>query len=341
MGKVGPILVRRSVLAFVALAFLVASAVAYAAPQAKNDTQLALVAYSTPTVAFGKLITAFQQTSAGKGITFTQSFAGSEIQARAIIAGQPADVVDLSHEADMNTLVQAGLVDKNWNKNAYNGFVSRSVVVFVVRNGNPKKIRTWDDLVKPGVEVVTPNPFTSGGARWNVLAAYGAALRAGKTPKQAVDYLNKLFHNVVSQDTSARNALNTFLSGKGDVLITYENEAILAQQQNKPVYYLIPKATIQIENPIAVLAKGQNKAQAQAFVDFAASAAGQKVWADNGYRPVLQSVFKQYKAKYPPRPQLFKVGYVGGWAKATKQFFDPSTGIMAKIEQGLGVSTGG
>jgi sulfate/thiosulfate transport system substrate-binding protein len=334
-------IVRRSLLALAAVAFLAASAVAYAAPQAGNDTQLALVAYSTPTVAFGKLISAFQQTPAGSGVSFTQSYAGSEVQARAIIAGQPADVVDLSHEADLNTLVSAGIVSKNWNKNSYHGFVSRSVVVFVVRNGNPKHIRTWDDLIKPGVDVVAANPFSSGGARWNVLAAYGAQLRAGKTPKQAIAYLNTLFHHVVAQDTSARNALNTFLSGKGDVLLTYENEAILAQQQSKPVYYLIPKATIQIENPIAVTTGSKNKQAAQAFVNFATSAAGQKIWADNGYRPVLLSVFRQYKAKYPPRPQLFKVGYVGGWTKATKQFFDPTTGIMAKIEQGLGVSTGG
>jgi sulfate/thiosulfate-binding protein len=332
---------RLSLALALALAALVVVSSATAATGRSADTQLALVAYSTPTVAFGKLTAAFQQTAAGKDVTFTQSFAGSEIQARAIVAGLPADVVDFSHEADMNTLVNAGLVAKTWNRNAYRGVVSRSVVVFVVRNGNPKKLRTWDDLVKPGVEVVTPNPFTSGGARWNVLAAYGAALRSGKTPKQAEAYLKTLFSHVVSQDTSARNALNTFLSGKGDVLLTYENEAILAQQQNRPVFYLIPKATILIENPIAVLSGSKNKATAQAFVNYAASPAGQRIWADNGYRPVLQSVFNQYKAKYPPRPQLFKVGFVGGWGLATKKFFDPTTGIMAKIEQGLGVSTGG
>jgi sulfate transport system substrate-binding protein len=308
---------------------LAALAATVLAGVARADGSVALVAYSTPTVAFGNLIAAFQKTSAGKDVSFTQSFAGSEVQARAIIAGQPADVVNFSHEGDMLTLKNAKLVS------SYK-MVSRSVVVFVLRSGNPKKIRTWNDLVKPGIDVVTANPFTSGGARWNVLAAYGAQLRAGKTHKQAVAYLNTLFHHVVSQDTSARNALNTFRSGRGDVLITYENEAILANQP-----YLIPKATIQIENPIAVLNKSSNKASAQKFVDFTLSKAGQKIWADSGYRPVDLSVFRQYKAKYPPRPQLFKVGYVGGWAKVQKQFFDPNTGIMAKIEQGLGVSTGG
>ena len=318
---------RRTVLALVLLAGALAGV-------ARADTSIALVAYSTPTVAFASLISAFEKTPAGRDVSFTQSYAGSEVQARAIVAGQPADVVNLSHDADMSTLEQAGLVTAS-------RFVSRSVVVFVVRNGNPKHIRTWDDLVKPGVDVVAANPFTSGGARWNVLAAYGAQLRAKKTPKQAVAYLGTLFHHVVSQDTSARNALNTFLSGRGDVLLTYENEAILAQQQGKPVYYVIPKATIQIENPIAVIAKSAHRPQAQAFVRFALSPAGQRIWAESGYRPVLASVLATYKAKYPARPQLFKVGYVGGWSKVTKQFFDPRTGIMARIEQSLGVSTGG
>jgi sulfate transport system substrate-binding protein len=322
------------------LLVLAALAVALPASAARKSTTLSLVAYSTPTVAFGKLIPAFQATDAGKDVSFQQSYAASEVQAKAVLAGLSADVVDFSLQPDMDSLAKAGLVAKTWNKNAYDGFVTKSVVVFVLRNGNPKHIRTWDDLVKPGVDVVTANPFTSGGARWNVMAAYGSQLREGKTPKQALQFLDTLFHHVVSQDTSGRNALNTFLSGRGDVLLTYENEAILAQQQNKPVYYLIPKATLQIENPIAVLANSKSKTQATAFVKFLYSPAGQKIWADNGYRPVVQSVAKRYVKQFPPRPQLFKIGYVGGWDKVTKQFFDPNNGVMAKIERGLGVSTG-
>jgi sulfate/thiosulfate transport system substrate-binding protein len=314
---------RRSVLLLAALAAAVLAGVARA------DGSVALVAYSTPTVAFGNLVAAFQKTSAGRDVSFTQSYAGSEVQARAIIAGQPADVVNFSHEGDMLTLEKAKLVSRYT-------MVSRSVVVFVLRTGNPKKIRNWNDLIEPGVDVVTANPFTSGGARWNILAAYGAQLRAGKTHRQAVAYLNTLFRHVVSQDTSARNALNTFRSGRGDVLITYENEAILANQP-----YVIPKATIQIENPIAVLDKSSNKATARAFVDFALSKAGQKIWAESGYRPVDLATFRAYRKQFPPRPQLFTARYVGGWTKVQKQFFDPRTGIMAKIEQGLGVSTGG
>jgi len=323
-----------------ALLVLVALAAAVPASAAKKDRTLLLVAYSTPTVAFSKIIPAFQATAAGKGIQFQQSYGASEVQAKAVVAGLPADVIDLSLQPDMQRLVDAKLVAKNWASNRYHGFVTSSVVVFVLRNGNPKHIRSWDDLVKPGVDVVTPNPFTSGGARWNVMAAYGAQLRAGKTPKQAIAYLNTLFHHVVSQDTSARNALQTFLAGRGDVLLTYENEAILAQQQQKPIYYLIPKATIRIENPLAVLSTSKNKAAAQSFYRFLYTPTAQKLFADTGYRPVVRSVAKQYAKQFPPRPQLFKIGYVGGWPKVTRQFFDPNTGVMAKVERGLGVSTG-
>ena len=326
---------RRSILAVIAALVLASSAAG-----ATKDTKLSLVAYSTPGAAFAKIIPAFQKTAAGRNISFDQSYGASEVQAKAVIAGLPADVVDLSLEPDMQRLVSAGLVARNWNKNAYGGFVTRSVVVYVVRNGNPKKIKTWDDLVKPGVQVVTPNPFTSGGARWNVMAAYGAQLRNKKTPKKAIAYLGELFRHVVSQDTSARNALQTFLAGRGDVLLTYENEAILAQQQGRPVYFIIPKATIQIENPLAVISKSKNKAQAQAFYRYLYTPAAQKLFAETGYRPVVRSVGRQYTSKFPPRPQLFKIGYVGGWAKVTTQFFDPQNGVMAKIERSLGNSTG-
>jgi sulfate transport system substrate-binding protein len=328
--------VRRTIIAAIAALVLASGAAG-----ARADTKLSLVAYSTPGAAFAKIIPAFQKTAAGKDISFDQSYGASEVQAKAVIAGLPADLVDLSLEPDMQRLVSAGFVARNWKQNAYHGFVTKSVVVFVVRNGNPKKIKTWDDLVKPGVQVVTPNPFTSGGARWNVMAAYGAQLRNKKSPKKAIAYLGQLFRHVVSQDTSARNALQTFLAGRGDVLLTYENEAILAQQQNRPVYFVIPKATIQIENPLAVISRSKNKAKAQAFYRYLYSPAGQKLFAETGYRPVVQSVARQFASKYPPRPQLFKVGYVGGWAKVSTQFFDPTNGVMAKIERSLGVNPGG
>jgi sulfate transport system substrate-binding protein len=300
---------------------------------AHGDTTLSLVAYSIPTAVYPKLIAAYQATPQGKGVNFQTSFGASEVQSRAVAQGLPADVVNFSISTDMDRLVKTGQVSTY-------GIVSKSVVVFVLRNGNPKHIRTWDDLVKPGVQVVFPNPFSSGGARWDVMAAYGAMLREHKTPKQAQAYLQELFRHNVSQDTSGRNALNTFLSGRGDVLLDYESDAKLAQSQGKPVFYLIPKATLQIETPLAAV-NGSNYVAAQRFVSWLYTPEAQTIWAQNGFRSVLPSVEKKFAAQFPPRPQLFTIAYVGGWAKVNAQFFDPTNGIVAKIEQGLGVSTGG
>src|SRR5690348_802845 len=326
----------RKLLLFVALVLVLPSAAA----AGRRNATLSVVAYSIPTAVYPRLIAAYQATPQGKGVNFQTSFAASEVQSKAVAAGLPADVVNFSISTDMDRLVQSGQVSKSWDANPYHGIVSRSVVVFVLRNGNPKHIKTWDDLVKSGVQVVFPNPFSSGGARWDVMAAYGAMLREHKTPAQAQTYLKQLFQHNVSQDTSGRNALNTFLSGKGDVLLDYESDAKLAQSQGKPVFYLIPKATLQIETPLAAT-NGSNHAAAQQFVNWLYTPAAQTIWAQNGFRPVDPAVAKKFKAQSPPRPQLFKIGYVGGWPKVEKQFFDPTTGIIAKIEQSLGVSTGG
>src|SRR5919205_2991832 len=301
---------------------------------ATKGGSVSLVAYSTPKEAYGQLISAFQKTKAGKGVGFTQSYGPSGDQAQAVVNGLHADVVGFSLGPDVTTLVKAKLVSPSWSKNRWHGMVTRSVVVFVLRNGNPKHIRDWSDLVKPGVQVVTPNPFTSGGARWNVMAAYGAMRREGKSDKQAIAYLNKLFHHVVSQDKSAREALQTFLAGRGDVLLSYENEAILAKRKGQPVYYVIPKATIRIENPVAVTTKASDPAAARAFVRFLHSAQAQTIFGENGYRPVLRSVIGKFD--YPVRPWLFTIQRFGGWGKVQKQFFDPKTGIVTKIEAGLG-----
>jgi sulfate/thiosulfate-binding protein len=327
---------RKLALVLVALVAVPAST----ATAQRRDTTLSVVGYSIPTAVFPKLVSAYQATPRGQGVKFTTSFAASEVQSKAVAAGLPADVVNFSISTDMDRLVQGGQVAKSWDANPYHGIVSKSVVVFVLRNGNPKHIRTWDDLVKPGVQVVFPNPFSSGGARWDVMAAYGSQLREGRTPKQAVAYLQNLFRHNVSQDTSGRNALNTFLSGKGDVLLDYESDAKLAQSQGRPVFYLIPKATLQIETPLAAV-NGSNYVAAKAFVSWLYTPAAQTIWAENGFRSVLPSVEKKYLAQFPPRPQLFKIGYVGGWSKVNTQFFDPTNGIVAKIEQGLGVSTSG
>jgi sulfate transport system substrate-binding protein len=316
---------------------LAAVLVAAAAGAATKDVTLSLVAYSTPREAFAKIIPAFQTTPAGNGISFTQSYGASGDQTRAVANGLPADVLDLSLEPDMQELVRAGIVAKGWNRGPYHGMVADSVVVFVVRNGNPKHIKSWNDLIRPGIGVITPNPFTSGGARWNVMAAYGAQLKLGKKPAQAADFLTKLFKNVTVQDKSARDALNTFLGGKGDVLLTYENEAWLAQKHGQSVYYVIPRSTIVIENPVAIT-NGKNQGAARAFLRFLYTQRAQTLFGQTGYRPVVKSAAAEFK--YPARPGLFTIKFVGGWDKVQKQFFDPSKGIMAKVERAVGGVTG-
>jgi sulfate/thiosulfate transport system substrate-binding protein len=295
---------------------------------------LTLVAYSTPQGAFEKLVPAFQATSAGKGVSFSQSYGPSGEQSRAVANGLKADVVNFSLDPDVERLVKAGLVSPSWNSNPTHGFVTDSVAVIIVRKGNPKHITSWSDLVKPGVGVLTPNPFTSGSARWNVMAAYGAQLKEGKTPAQAQEYLKALFHNVVSQDSSARNALQTFLAGRGDALIDYENEAISDKKKGAAIEYVIPKDTILIQNPIAVV--GSSSA-GKTFVEYLLSPAGQAIWAAKGYRPVIEGV--PGASKFPAPKGLFTIETLGGWKKASKEFFEPETGIVTKIEQSLGVST--
>ena len=305
-----------------------------------GTTQLALVAYSTPKKAYAKLTDAYAATSGGKGISFSSSFGASGSQSRAVDSGQPADVVNFSLEPDMARLVKDGIVSKSWDSNPYKGISSDSVVVFVVRKGNPKHITGWDDLIKPGVDVVTPNPATSGGARWNVLAGYGAQLKEGKTADQALAYLKTLLtKNVSVQPSSASAALQTFTSGKGDVLLDYESDAIAAQKAGDDVQYIIPSQTILIETPIAATAKSSHASQAQAFVNWLWSTAGQTIWAEQGYRPVLASVAQKFASKFPTPSQLFTIDYLGGWKKVKKDFFDPSSGSIIKIERAAGVPT--
>jgi sulfate transport system substrate-binding protein len=303
-------------------------------------TQLQLVGYSTPKKAYDALTTAFAGTAAGKGIGFGQSFGASGSQSRAVDSGQPADVVAFSTTPDMTRLVKDKLVSTTWNANPENGFSSDSVVVFVVRKGNPKHISGWNDLIKPGVDVITPNPSTSGSARWNILAGYGAQLKAGKSPAEALAYVRTLLTKHVSvQDSSASSALQTFTSGKGDVLLDYETDAIAAQKAGDAVSYVIPKQTLLIQTPIAVTAKSSHPAQAKAFVDWQWSPAGQTIWAQQGYRPVDPAVAKQFASKFPTPPQLFTINFLGGWTKVKTTFFDPAKGSITKVEQAAGVPT--
>jgi len=331
---------RRIVLAScVVLAALTATAIAGASGK---DGSLSVVAYSTPKTVYGKIIQAWQQTADGKGVSFTQSYAASTDQARAVAAGLKADLVFLSTGDDVNILVDAGLIDKNWDKQAYKGIEADTVVVFAVRNGNPKHIRGWADLVKPGVQVVTPNPFSSGSAKWNILAAYGAQRRLGKSDAQAQAYVKKLFQHVVSQDTSGRNATNTFLSGKGDVLLTYESEALTSRAAGTDIQYVIPRQTMLIELPIAVLKSSGNRDLANKLIRFTKGPVAQDLFGQYGWRPVNPTVAKKYTEKYPSRPGIFKIDdkIFGGWRTVDKKWFSQN-GIMVKIERGVGGPTSG
>jgi sulfate transport system substrate-binding protein len=302
-----------------------------------SDPSVALVAYSTPREAYAELIPAFQKTDAGAGVTFDESYGSSGEQSRAVEAGLPADVVEFSLEPDMTRLVDAGLIAKDWNQNQYDGLVTKSVVVLVVRKGNPKGITGWADLTKPGVEVIEPNPFTSGGAKWNIMAAYGAQLKLGKSEDEAKTYLTDLFANVPVQDKSAREALQTFVGGKGDVLLSYENEAIAAQQAGEDVEYIVPPQTILIENPLAVTTDAASSDAAQAFYDFLYTPEAQQIFVSKGYRPVVDGV--PGADKFPTPAQLFTIADLSGWAKVNDAFFAPDGSVMSTIEQNLGIST--
>ncbi|MDX6539259.1 MAG: sulfate/thiosulfate transport system substrate-binding protein [Gaiellales bacterium] len=317
----------------VALVCAIATGAAQARPAATN---LSLVAYSTPAGAFGKIIPAFQATAAGKDVTFKQSYGASGSQAAAVHNGLPADVVNLSLAPDVSVLSQAGLVGTNWNKDKYGGMVTDSIVVFVVRKGNPKNIKSWADLTKPGLQVINANPFTSGGARWNVMAAWGAQIKAHKTEKQANAYLTALYKNITVQDSSARASMNTFIGGKGDVLLAYENEAIQAQQAGADIQFVRPSATLLIENPIAVLKNTQHPTEANAFVDFTRSPAAQNIWATYGYRPIDKTVFKKWSKTFPVPRQLFTIRDIvkGGWPVVQPKFFDPNSGLLKQIQGG-------
>jgi sulfate/thiosulfate-binding protein len=302
---------------------------------AQDQVTLTLVAYSTPREAYEQIIPLFQATPAGANVVFETSFAASGEQSRAVESGLPADIVALSLEPDVTRLIEPGLVAEDWSADEYSGMVTDSVVVLAVREGNPKGITTWDDLLQEGVEVITPNPLTSGGARWNIMAAWGAQLEQGKTEEEAIEYLRQLFTHVPVQDKSAREALQTFVGGKGDVMLAYENEAIFAKQAGQPIEYVVPDQTILIENPVVVTST--NKQSAKAFVDFLYTPEAQRIFGEKGYRPVVEDVLGEFD--YPTPPRLFTIDDLGGWPDVRSRFFDREESIFLDIENELGVPT--
>lgn len=302
--------------------------------------KLSVVGYSTPESVYQEsLEPAFEKTSAGGGVSFSNSFGASGDQSRAVVAGQPASVVHFSQAGDMERLVEeGGLVAKDWEKQPYGGIAEDSVVVLVVRNGNPKGVQSFDDLLSKDVSVVTPNPFSSGSARWNLMAVYGSQVNAGKSPQQALDAVKTVLEKTQVQPGSGRDALAAFTQGEGDVLLSYENEAIKAETEGEDVEYVIPPSTIQIETPIAVTKEAPEPA-AQDFLKFIWSDAGQEIWAENGYRPVNPKLVDP--KQFPTPKDLFKIAQFGGWGKVNDEFFDDETGSVAEIEKELGVSTAG
>jgi sulfate transport system substrate-binding protein len=309
---------------------------------AAGKDSLSLVGFSILEQANKQVISDFNETSEGKDVTFKQSYGASGDQARAVIGGQKADIVHLSLEPDVQKLVDEKLVADDWKSTPSKGILTQSVVVMVVRKGNPKDIQTWDDLVKPGVKIITPNPASSGSAKWNILAAYGHVLADGGSETDAQDYLTKLFGNVEALPGSGRDATTAFQSGQGDVLLSYENEAILAKQSGADFDYVVPPETLLIQNPGAVTTDASTKAKD--FLTYLTGKEAQTDYAEQGFRPLDDSISVEVEGAndpsdpFPaPSKKLLTIdGDFGGWSEANTKFFDENDGIVTKIQQETG-----
>jgi sulfate transport system substrate-binding protein len=283
----------------------------------------------------------FADTAAGRGAEFRTSYGASGDQSRAVAGGQPADVVHFSLETDVTRLVDAGIVDSDWKSGPTEGVGSQTVVVLAVRKGNPKHITGWDDLVKPGVEIVTPNPGSSGAARWNILAAWGQVIANGGTESDASAYLKRFFQNTAALPGSGREATTAFTSGVGDVLISYETEAIQARAKGADLDYFVPDDTLLIQNPVAVTKDAPEAAKD--FVSYLIGKDGQLDYAKAGFRPLVDEGKYEVEGANDPRnpyPTPAKLLTIdadfGGWADAAKKFFDENDGIVTRIQAETG-----
>ncbi|WP_333812239.1 sulfate ABC transporter substrate-binding protein [Timonella senegalensis] len=305
------------------------------------SVKLAIVGFAVPKAANDAAQKAFAETEQGKGATWTTSYGASGDQSRAVESGLEADYVHFSLEGDVTRLVEAGIVSSEWNSGEHRGIVSDSVVVLVVRDGNPKNITGWDDLLRNDVKIVTPNPGSSGSARWNILAAYGSVLAKGGDKQAAEEYLRKFFDNVAALPGSGRDATTAFTSGTGDVLISYENEAILARQNGEDFDYVVPDSTLLIENPAAVTRDADPAASR--YLEFVLSDQGQKIFASKGFRPVRSTVTvgtvegaNEPSSPFPqPRTLQTIAGTFGGWQSVNDDFFSES-GIVTRIQSEAG-----
>jgi sulfate/thiosulfate-binding protein len=310
---------------------------------AAGTTTLHLVGFAVPKEANNAIQQKFAETPRGKGVVWEESYGASGDQSRAVVNGLKADYVNFSLEGDVTRLVKAGLVDESWKDGPTKGIVSDSVVVIAVPKGNPLGIKGWNDLTKPGVKIITPNPASSGSARWNILAAYQQVIANGGTEADAKEYLTRFFHNVVALPGSGRDATNAFLEGSGNVLISYENEAILARQSGEDFDYIVPDATLKIENPGAVLKDANPKATD--YLDFVLSPAGQEEFVEKGFRPVVAGtpIGRVEGANDPSNPfpvpsKLVTIADLGGWTAVNDKFFDEKSGIVPQIQAATGKS---
>ena len=296
------------------------------------ETTLTLVAYAVPEPGWSKIIPAFAATPEGKGVAVTTSYGASGDQSRGVVDGKPADIVNFSVEPDVTRLVKANKVAKDWNADATKGIPFGSVVSLVVRKGNPKGIKDWDDLLKPGIEVVTPSPLSSGSAKWNLLAPYAAKSNGGKDQQAGLDFITKLVtEHVKTRPGSGREATDVFLQGTGDVLISYENEAINVERQGKPVEHINPPQTFKIENPVAVVTSGAHLDKATALKNYLFTKEGQKIWAQAGFRPVDPSVATDFATDFPTPEKLWTIADLGGWSAVDPALFDKDNGSITKI----------
>lgn len=296
------------------------------------DTNITLVAYSVPEPGWTKVIAAFNAAEEGRGVQVITSYGASGDQSRGVVAGKPADIVNFSVQPDVTRLVKAGKVAADWDTEASKGIPFGSVVTLVVRKGNPKHIRNWDDLLQPGVEIITPSPLSSGSAKWNLLAPYAVKSGGGRNRQAGVDFIANLVRDHVRlRPGSGRIATDVFIEGSGDVLISYENEAIAAERQGHPVEHINPPQTFKIENPVAVVSTSPNLDAAVAFKNFQYTAVAQRLWAQAGFRPVDPAVAAEFRVQFPTPVKLWTVTDLGGWGSVDPQLFDRKTGAITKV----------
>lgn len=312
-----------------------------------GSLRLTVGAYTTPREAYSKKIIPefrkYWKQKTGQDVEFQESYQGSGAQSRAIISGFEADIAALSLESDVERIAQSGLIKHDWQADPYKGVISTSLVVLAVRPGNPKNIHDWADLARPGLQILMPDPKTSGGAQWNIAALYGAALRgyagvAANDPVAAKEFLKRVLLNLSLMDKGARESITTFEKGVGDVAITYENEVLVGRQAGQKYEYVIPRSTILIENPVALIDiyadKHGVRRAAEGFLEFLRGKEAQRAFADYGLRPVDPETAREVGQRFQPAGEVWRIDYLGGWKKASTELFG-AAGIYTKCFEEL------